>query len=423
MFSKDIGGGGFWSFIIQLVVSAAMGIGIYFLTKEIDEYRYEIPTSHKETVNVAKAEVKNVIDQAYYNTGINVPIPFPKDRLISHDLSVFDPVSGGFVKTDFLLLGKFIRQGEMACIVAGPGVGKTYLACFLAKRAYPLKTVYFSLDRQGSSQLDRIKCIPSVLCIDRQDFESCLAALYAKNADICQSRAIRDTFIKYPAQIEDRFQKYMKETTNVKQIKIDEVFLFELLVESALCQDADIIILDSLNGLLNYEFLINRKCIDRITSHCQKMGKTLILLHHTNKQNEIAGHSSLSQVVDTVIQLDLLQDNYRRITVKKSNNLQGCNSCVVSMISIGTNNVCFMEVPDEKYKQRSVKLTLEKRIIDCLQDKDSLPFDELFTLLGSENETSVKNYLKRLEEKGYVSKADGKTWDVIKNCMNNNTIA
>jgi predicted ATP-dependent serine protease len=322
-------------------------------------------------------------------------------------------------KEPFLLFDKLIHRKEIACIFSAPGVGKTFLACFIAKNALPMKTVYFALDDQGSSQLKRINCIPSIQCVSRNLFDEYLAKIKANAVDICEQRAILDTIFPISAKIEDRRKRLIKELGCAENDKVDELLLFELLMETQNCREADIIVLDSLNALLNYDSRINRLTIDRVTYLCRKQGKTLIILHHTNKKNEIAGHSSLTQVVDLVLRMDKIQDNIRILKVEKSRFIQKSEQCVVQMISDGDHAVKFEETP---LRQQIDMPSLDGQIIEILKEKDSMPFKELFASLNIKNEGSLKNSLKRLEENGYVSKEDEKKWTVVKNCKPFETI-
>jgi len=324
----------------------------------------------------------------------------------------------------FLLFDKFIHQREIVCIFSASGVGKTFLACHIAKNVQPKSTVYFALDDQGDNQSARINCISSINCISRSLFDQYLTELKESAIDICKQRAIYDKFLTNAAGIEDRRKKLCNELGVEDQQKVDELLLFELLLESPECRNANIIVLDSLNALLNSESKINRPTIERIIRDCRITSKTLIILHHTNKKNEIAGHSSLSQTVDLVLQLDKVQDNYRELKVLKSRFLQKSERTIVKMVSEGNHSVNFIEVSDEEYfKQYPAMTNLKVRILKLLEDRDTIIFEELFNLLKTNNETSVKNCLKKLEEKGYVEKTDGVTWKVIKNCMNSNKIS
>jgi len=47
---------------------------------------------------------------------------------------------------EYLLFDRYFNSGETCCIVANPGVGKTYMACHIAKHPSIKRNAYFELD-------------------------------------------------------------------------------------------------------------------------------------------------------------------------------------------------------------------------------------------------------------------------------------
>jgi hypothetical protein len=325
----------------------------------------------------------------------------------------------------FLLCDRSIHRGEMACLVSAPGIGKTLLACYIAKEASSLnlKTVYFNLDDTSDKQYARVTSIPSVTNITRKDFDRNENAMRTSAAEYCQNRAILDTAIdkvmsKYlvsPIAIENRRKNLLKDLGIGDNWKIDGLLLFEIMSESELCSHADIVILDSLNALLGYEFRIDRRCLERITRIFKDRGQTLLILHHTNKKNEIAGNGALSQVLDTVIQMDYIKDNYRKISEKKCRYKEGRHEYTVEMLPDGPHSFKFEAVDESSVDQESKFSPLESKIINILKDRETITFDELRGVCLS-SDGGLKNCLKKLEDGGYLAKADGETWNTIRNC-------
>ena len=275
----------------------------------------------------------------------------------------------------YLLMDLLIHLREIAVIYSKAGMGKTFLASFIAKTAHPKKRRILRLTIKEATNWN---------------------------------------VFKDQAQIQYRKEKLMKELGVYEQEKVDKLFIFELLVESSLCNDSEILVLDSLNALLDYESKISRPYIDRITRYCRESGKTLLILHHSNKKKEIAGHSSLSQAVDLVLKLDGDPGNLLEVTAEKSRYLQGCKSCYLEMISEGNNSVRFEYRGENDQEPKNGLSPLENEIIIALGDNETLPSEKLFSCLGGHHKNSILNSLKRLEEKGMVSKLDGRTWETIK---------
>jgi KaiC/GvpD/RAD55 family RecA-like ATPase len=329
------------------------------------------------------------------------------------------------VNEPYLLCDKSIHRREMACLVSAPGVGKTLLACFIAKEAsnHNLSIVYFNLDDTSDNQYTRLASIPSATIITCKEFDKNLNAIRTSATEYCQTRAITDSltdkvmgrYLVSPIAIENRKRMLMKDLGIGNKQKVDELLLFEILSESEICFQADIVILDSLNALLGSEFRIDRRCLERITGIFKDRGQTLIILHHTNKKNEIAGNGALSQVLDTVIQIDYIKDNYRRISEKKCRYKEKWLEYTVEMITEGPHSVRFDLVDEASVDQGPKFAPLERKVIAVLSGRETITLAELRKLCPS-SKGGLKNSLKKLEDIGYLAKADGETWNIIRNC-------
>lgn len=314
----------------------------------------------------------------------------------------------------FLLLNRFVKSGEVSAFVSGPGVGKTFLACEFAKNPLLKKVVYFALDDRGHGQIKRLKSVPSIVPVTGMEFDQYHNDMKNLANDDCASRAFLDIAIKPFKQFMDRKQKLAKELGVADTVKIDKMAFFEVLVESKLCEDADAIILDSLNALVDYEYNINRPYLNRLMDFCHKTGKTMIILHHTNKKGQPAGNSAFLQVVDFALMLTKLKGTLREISVIKGRFQKEGESCVVEMVRVSEHIAQFV-LRDEPTQSDEPRLTpLAKAVLEAIGDKPSITFRELVEgLRQSYNAASVKKALKDLEEIRYVSKADGKTWKTI----------
>jgi KaiC/GvpD/RAD55 family RecA-like ATPase len=325
-------------------------------------------------------------------------------------------------KKPYLLFGKFIHEGEMACIYSSPKVGKTYLSIHIANEAQPLKTIIFALDDAGVNQLGRYASVPTIKYITRKIFAEIGAKIKESVVKQCQTQAYYDhamtkfDFLFDYKKIEERTQKLKKEYGIVDQQKIDNLISFEILAESFPCSEADIVIIDSLNGLLPNIWEINREYLDRITLPFRDRGQTLIVMHHTNKKGEIAGNSCLTQMFDTIIRLEKIgETNYRRIS-SESRFSKATEPCIVEMIFEDDQFVMF-DVCEEPPLDAQTRFSLEDQILQAMEGIDVMYFNELFQAVKASNPGSVKNSLKKLARKGYISKGDGCTWSLIYNRM------
>ena len=322
----------------------------------------------------------------------------------------------------YLLKKNFIHRREMACIASDAGVGKTLLANYIAKENPQLKTLFFSLDDQSNDQLYRLLSIPKEYIITHKFFHQSLEKLISSAKNECQKMAVISNIIDRgmkniiisPAIIEEKRNRLEKDLGINDRRKVDEILLFELIAESEEFSNVDIVILDSLNALLGYESKIQRRCMERIIKIFKERGQTFIILHHTNKKNEIAGSSSLGQVLDTVLLLEKYSDNIRRIELKKGRFKQGANECYLKMISCKNGSVDF-ELTEKPANEVDNRSPMEIKILKALENTSCISFEELIGICQS-TQNGIKNTLKKLEDAGFLTKADGKTWRVIKRC-------
>jgi DNA-binding MarR family transcriptional regulator len=73
------------------------------------------------------------------------------------------------------------------------------------------------------------------------------------------------------------------------------------------------------------------------------------------------------------------------------------------------------EVCEEPKIEKPHGSPLEKTIIEALNGKDTIDFQELLEIYNC-SKGGLENCLKKLQDKGYVTKANGKTWATIRNC-------
>jgi len=375
-----------------------------------------VPFSKKDIIPYAKKEVQEELN----------------GQVLDHNLTTNDIVRQtpniDITEMPFLLFGKFIHHGEIVCIYAKEGIGKTFMSIQIAKDWPQLKTVIFALDDSSDKQLGRYA---SLAVITKNEFNVLKEAIKASVEKQCQLKALIDfgfskiEIVKDWNWIEERKKKLMKEFGATEKQKIDDILVLETYAESKLCSDASFIIIDSLNGLLGDVWNIRRENIVKIISLFQKMKerKTLCLLHHANKDGEIEGASSLSQLMDTVLKIEDLGGDYRKIIVKKDRYPQSAKDCTVKMVSEGPNSVRF-EICDETFfgKTQTNLPPLEKDILMLLEGIEIMTFQDLYKSLilmnrQTLNKNSVKNSLRTLENKGFVTKTNGKDWSSITICM------
>jgi hypothetical protein len=393
-------------FIKKAIISICIS-GFSILLYHLANKYLNIPSSKKETFDQARDEFFS--DHPEFG-GIST--------LANDDADISD--TPNITSNEYLLFDSFIHSGEIAVIVADAKVGKTLLASFMARNGKLKKVVYFSLDDIGSFQCERFAQNSDIHYIKRHEFDKLLDDLRNLVIEKCGEQAYRDTIFKFASQINNCEQKLRKEYGVNDSRKIEEIYLFELLMQTKLCAEAEVVILDSLNSLVRYEWFINRPCIEKLINFRRKIGKSMVILHHTNSKGQCAGSKALPQVVDLVLKIEKLNGNIRKIIVENDRYPQRINSCFVRMIQ-DENQFINFELCDEPIIRQPLNLSpFEQRIVDILRDKDTITFNELAQALGASNPGSLKNCLLDLEKKGYLMKGDGKSWDTIKSCIRGN---
>jgi len=199
-------------------------------------------------------------------------------------------------------------------------------------------------------------------------------------------------------------------------IKIDELLLFEKFVEEANQNGADLITLDTLSALADNPWEITRQYVRRISQLCRKNNVSLLLLQHTNKKGYYSGTSGLAQVVDTLLYIEDLGGNLRKLTVEKARFEKNREGCIFQLLSEGENSVRLEVCEDQNIPLKNDLSPLENKILDALGDNETMAFGILIDILGASNTTSIKGKLLSLEKKGYLEKFDGRRWDIIHNC-------
>jgi len=316
------------------------------------------------------------------------------------------------INKNYLLFNRYFNEGETCCIVAKPGVGKTFLACNIAKQV--LKAAYFELD-DGYCQKKRLEQVKSIHPIYLPEFEDAIERLRKNARYKCLMRAYTDGIFELPSKIEKRNSKLQKKFSLEEKIEIDGLLVFEIFVKEAIQNGYELIILDTLSALTDSPCEITRKCVKRVSLLCRKKRVSFLILQHTTKEGIYHGTSGLAQVVDTLLYLEDLGGNLRLIKVEKARFEKIKDDCIVEMVSEGDSAVSFRVCENPKIILKQNLSPLEKNILDVIADNESIDFELLINALNISNETSVKNTLKSLENKGFITKGDGKSWKVIFN--------
>lgn len=318
-----------------------------------------------------------------------------------------------------LLFDRYFGEGETCCIAANPGVGKTFLACQVAKHPSIKMNAYFEFD-DGYNQKERFEQVSSINPIYRPEFDQKKKELWKNAGQKCYIRAIDEIVNKFPEKIESKRIKLMKQIGIDTSIKVDELLLFQKYVEEAIENGANLITLDTLSSIVDFSWEITREYVKNISQLCRKNRISFLILQHTTKQGIYSGTSGLAQIVDTFLYLEDLGGNLRRLIVEKARFEKDKTNLTLQMISEGDHSVRFEVCENHKVKFNQYFTPQEEMILDVLGDNDTIEINVLMDTLGAKNRTSIKGSLLSLERKGYLRKFDGKKWAIITNCRKQN---
>jgi archaellum biogenesis ATPase FlaH len=385
--------------LIGLVIGLAVDIGLYVWRK-----LSKAPESNEDILQQSKDKMDSFNETLRKNA----------------ECRENDPVID-IEKEPYLWLDdQLIHRYENVALVAKPKVGKTFSGLNIAESPHIDKVFYLSLDDVNGTQqirLDQSAASKKMTVVTSQRFLQEKKKLQDIVEEKCDQKVVWDHILPDSAKLRNKRDKLLRELGVRETNRIDNILLFEILMSRPEMQEYDMIIVDSLNRLLESPGRINQRYLDRIIRAVSGKGKTFIVLHHINKQGEITGGSAFSEIFDSVITLEKVDGNRILVDATTSRFKQKVEKVIIEMVPTGDNSVTFNVLETLSATDHSgVQSNLKERILAFLKATEIISFDELANKLqekGSLNKNSIKNSLKELEDDGLVRKADGKTWDNI----------
>jgi len=279
------------------------------------------------------------------------------------------------------------------------------------------KVAYFAFDN-GLGQKERFEQVPSISVIYPDEFDRTHAELRKRARVKYWDRSVNETIFKSQAQVEAKRKKKLKEAGLYQRIKIDRIAVFEIYVKEAIAHGAKLVVIDTLNALVDGPWNINEENLRRITRLCRKNNISLLIQHHETKKGGYQGYSAFSEIIDTVLyleKLDRFPDNILRITADTTRYLQECKSCLVERIKTGPHSARFEVRADLSACAESALTPFMVKILGLLGDNETISFNFLMEALDLKNENSLRNELLKLEERGFLVRSDGYHWGLIQN--------
>jgi hypothetical protein len=419
---SDTGNGNIFAKACGTAIGTAIGMGVIELIIWVIRKKFGIPSTGADVMRNATNDYKPSFQTSAKPSSYTSNMPFGT-AFGQNAFAIYSATSSVVIPQPFLLFGKFMREGELMTLFSEPGVGKTWLAVFIARSNPSKKVLIIELDDVSGTQSARFDNIPGVFLLTLGKWQEELTKLRSLIADECYNKAVWDTFGKdFGTKIKERQERLLKEFGITMHEKLDNILLFELLMESGFIATFDTVIVDCLKSLLGSTNKIMRSTLERLLKPFAGTDKTLLLLHHTNKEGEISGASDLSEVMDAVYHLSRIDKERLMLKVTKHRNPQGAEGCIMKMVDAPDNRVDFEYLEEITNSSQQEGACLQDTIRKIVSEKGELTFAELMEELkdsGFTNEGSVKNDLLKLEKSNFLKKGDGATWKtiVLKNTM------
>ena len=318
----------------------------------------------------------------------------------------------------YLWFDGLIHKGEKVSICAPPKTGKTFAAISIAENPEAGKVLFVVLD-DADGQMQRFNA--SERCGDMQvytgtDFEKAKLEFEGLLRSESLKKATWDSLTPKLSKIFRERDKILKELGVKDDRYLNNICILECMMNE-IGNQFDTIIIDNVNRLFGNPQSIVMRHLDKVLKSFGRK-QTVILLHHINKQGFVSGGSAFSEVLDSVITLSKQKDGTIEVDASCSRYPQKFQTARVQMISTSPYTVEFKlldtDVPPAFSGGGS---NLDGKIMAILESLHKITFKdltaELFMQDAASSETSIKNALKRLENRGLVAKADGKTWNVI----------
>jgi hypothetical protein len=275
----------------------------------MQDNRVEMSGNNDQEQNTKTTE--DVIHTA--NTEGNQAIPKPEvmtdeKKILPEDLKPHQP----------LFLDRAVPMGRKTVLYGPAKLGKSYLSIAIGESKYIRHPLYIIIDDGSAGQLDLYKKVlgnkADIITLKMVDEQ-----IERQEADKMDAATWRIMCEYYSEDLHRRIIRFDNIATHVYKsmgIKNDDVkptvfSVVEAIIEEAVTKKGvDFVCLDSLNAFLGDPRKISRGVLQRLFKTIgAKEGITLLVIHHTNKNGEMAGPNATREVFDYVYRLSPSANN------------------------------------------------------------------------------------------------------------------
>jgi predicted ATP-dependent serine protease len=331
-----------------------------------------------------------------------------------------------------------VYKGQTSLLYSDPKVGKTLFSIEIAKSNEIKKPLFILLDDISDRQRYRYESLISnkqdtkLITEDRwkEKKEIIKKEMQEKNKEQAMQNVMWEHFVTtYSAECVMDMQKEIKKLNKESGIEettlLNDFLVLERIMNEAVSDSVDFIYIDTLRGLMGKTIILNYAILNKIINIPSKNNITTLLLHHTNKDNEVATTKDLERIVDNIYQLskdESSNDSGKSYLVIKTESRFGPNPLIKIERTISDDAAVVHTIIsiDNNPKTLNKKETffLNDRIKDVIlnYDQSEIVFDVLVEEIHQKNgndkdtEKSIINILPALRKEGLIKMTDGKTW-------------
>lgn len=322
------------------------------------------------------------------------------------------------------------NKGESIILASKGGVGKSLLSIEIAKSPKITKALFLTIEDYSRNQLPRyLKNIdPARIEIMgytkwRQYYNRIKAALVDKvNFQVLIEGMVPITY----QHLINRRNVLLKQYGIKEESFLDNLLVFDMLMQNVENMGFDFICIDSLNAFFGHPSRITRPSMERLIAFQSSKRITLLLIHHINKKGEISGSSDIVNAVDSAYILSLENQGDGEESILILDEIKARHKSPKETLKIKRTKKGPLQFSHEVIERTPLKVTSDENnsltehlrsIIDTLSESEGdLDFKDLEKEMKDKSFScgnSIKNGLKKLAEMGFVEKSDRKTWNKI----------
>jgi hypothetical protein len=330
-----------------------------------------------------------------------------------------------------------VNKGQTNLLYSDPKVGKTLLSIEIAKSDEIKKPLFILLDDSSDRQHYRYESLiankqgTKLITGDtwEKTKEFIKKEIQVKNKDQAIQNVIWTNFatkysVEFVLEAKKEIKRLNKESGIDEKILLNDFLVLERIMKEAVSDGVDFICIDTLRGLMGKIVILNYANLNKIIDIPSKKNITVLLLHHTNRMQDVANSSDLARKVDNTYKLsedESNNDNTKKYLVietvsrfgpsqlTKIERTTSDDGVVVThtIISIDNNlkTLNKKEILNLKDKIRAVLLEYNQ-----LEIAFDVLVEEICRKYEKHEEKSIINELPALGKEKLIKMTDGKTW-------------